>query len=685
MQDDTKNIPLLKEEKAEQEQYDLPQYKPSKKEKEVVDATFKKFRFSADIRDQRFNNFDGLNLVEYISESYRRTTTNVDIRPDSEDWQSVIHDPFTRNKVNAVLGKIISVLPIAEITPRGDEDIRKGIILTNLYEYSEDVDDYEEFLATYLYEAIVKGTAIAYEGHDKKVQKVRDIKGVGDDITITEAEKKTNKLFAQVVRLEDFYPSNVGVRRLKDMPYCFWRTVVPLEQFRQDFAMFSKVEHVFGNQMRQSGVVNYPYYLDYISQDVPLGSVEVIRYYNRDTDEYVIIANGIWLNPIMVKEHTEISPIPFTHKELPFFDVKFELFETDFFYGKSLPDKLKNLQDVLNVLTNMLLDQSFLTIFPPILTNGFDSIEDDYLRPGRRTPVDTQGLPINEAYMKLDMGTPSGWHQYILEYTRKVMEEASLDKVSSGQAGAGDRTTAQEIRVAAEGVSAMLGLFGRWIKYGLKRKALLRCKNILQFWTTKDNPMFEGIEGEGSTEEFKKAFNIVKSDNTVMSDGKRGQKIIAMFADDQDMPTGKELQERAAITEAMNNRKVEYVAINADYIRNIDFDVRLVVNNKTEGGKDVEKALQLEKVRIYLSFFPELVNKEELLAQTAEKMGDDPAKIIKPEVLDAAIAAGKDNKMLDKGVQTEPGQNTANNVVRGAQGGDAMGNAMTGIQQDMMG
>ncbi len=135
-------------------------YKPSDKEIEVISSTFAKFRTCADTRNQNFQYFDGLNLVDYINDSVRRFTTNVDEREDIEDWQARIHDPFTRNKVLAILGKVISVLPIAQFTGRGDEDIRKGTILTNLYEYAEELDDYEELMTHVLLEAIVKGTAI---------------------------------------------------------------------------------------------------------------------------------------------------------------------------------------------------------------------------------------------------------------------------------------------------------------------------------------------------------------------------------------------------------------------------------------------------------------------------------------------------------------------------------------------
>src|SRR3990167_8415726 len=151
-------------------------FTPTDKEKGVVTNTFLKFRLTADGRNRNFQYFDGLNLIDYINDSVRRFTTNIDEREDIEDWQARIHDPFTRNKVLAILGKVISVLPIAQFTGRGDEDVRKGTILTNLYEYAEELDDYEELMTHVLLEAIVKGTSISYEGVEKSDKKHRDIR-----------------------------------------------------------------------------------------------------------------------------------------------------------------------------------------------------------------------------------------------------------------------------------------------------------------------------------------------------------------------------------------------------------------------------------------------------------------------------------------------------------------------------
>ena len=101
------------------------------------------------------------------------------------------------------------------------------------------------------------------------------------------------------------------------------------------------------------------------------------------------------------------------------------------------------------------------------------------------------------------------------------------------------------------------------------------------------------------------------------------------------------------------------------------FDVELVSNPKKEAAKDIDKALQLEKVRVYLSFFPNVVDINELAAETAEKMGDDPTKILKQDVFQAPTDGGMEK---DAGTSTNPTDNTANNMTKSA-GGGSPGNA----------
>lgn len=643
-------------------------YIQSQKEMDVVRELFFKFRWSQDMRNRAYEYFDGRTIIEYINDSARRFVTNVFERDGLEDWQARVHDQMTRNKVLAVLGKVVDVLPIATFTARGDEDVRKASIISDLYSYSEDMDNYEEFMTQFLLEAIVKGTAVGYEGMEYYERKLRDVTGTQDNITVTEHTRKEAKLFAELVPLEEFYPAHVGIRTIKDMPHCFWRHEISYTEFQARWSMYDKAKYVKPHAPLSQWREQRPFYLDYISTTVQPGNVEIVRLYDKINDIYVITANGIWLNPIGPEGAELVSPLPFNHKELPFFDIKYD-FLGNWFYGKSLPDKLQSTQDVLDVLTNMLLDQSFLTIFPPLLTAGNDAIEDDYLRPGRRTPIDTQGLPLKDSYTVLEIPTPQGWHQFILEYTRKVMEESSVDQLQQGTAGVGGRTTAQEIGVAAAGVSSMLGLFGRMINFGIKRKAQLRVKNILQFWTNANSPQITGILGDNGDEVLKGAFNLFKVDGTTLSHGVRGTRVIAMYKDEASMPDPNSLKVKSAVKLASGGANVEYMAINAEYIRNMDFNVNVVMDQTRASTKDVEKALQLEKVKTYMEFFPQQIDVNELAAQTAEKFGDDPAKVLSQSVF-------KPPQQMAPPAQGQPGapglgvaQNLTDTGSQGAAGG----------------
>lgn len=657
-------------------------FSPSQTEQNLVTRVFNLFREVRQERDSNFEYLDGRNILDYIDDSVKRFTTNIDARDDIEDWQARIFDPFTRNKVLAILGKIVDAMPVAEFVARGAEDLLKAEILNTLYEYSEDVDETEKFFVYAVEEALVKGTMVGYEGYQQKTRKVRNINKFndGDDLKMSEGTVTERTLISRIVPLEEFYPSSVGLADIKEMPYCFWRKVIPFNKFLMDFSNYEKAKVVkpfatfTGTEEGQK-----PFYLDYITETVQDGGVEILRFYNKDNDEYVIIANGIWLNPVGKNE--EVSPLPFNHKDLPFWSIRYDLFGADFFYGKSLPDRLKSLQDVLNVLHNMLLDQSFLTIFPPILVAGVDDIEDDFLRPGRRITVDTQGLPIDQAYKQLDMGTPSSWHQFILEYTKRVLEESSVDAIQQGVAGVGDRTTATEIRSAAAGVISLLGLFARFIRFGITRRAKLKAANILQFYTDPSNPIIEQVGGVGATEEFKKVFNVFQIDSSPMTPGKRGVKIVEMYRDAKDLPTKKEIKIRTAIEEKTSGKKILRIGMTPDYIRNFAFDVRLVANPRSESSKEMDRALEIQFQQTFLALHPDLANRKELAVELAVMFGKDPTKVINEEAFEAPLPPpGQEG-----GAGALQGGNNAFNTTRAGTGVGQESIQMRDLQNQMRG
>lgn len=605
---------------------DGEEFTPSEKENQVVSHTLELFRRSQQDRDRAFAYFDGMNLITYIEDSTERFNTNLYLREGMEDWQSGFNDGFTRNKVLSMVGKLVEQLPIASAMPRGEEDVLRAQIITDLYHYTEEMDNYENFMSMFVLELFVKGTAIGYEDIEYKKKKIRNVKGHGDNMTVTEDVIKTTKFYSTLVPIDEYYPASVGIMGVENQPYSFWRKLEDFTKFQSDFGHYKKAELVGAKKSAQKEGGAIPYYLDFISSDVAEGQVEVIRFFDSVNDQFIIIANGVWLNPLGSNE--EVQPLPWNHKEQPFFSSINEPFGV-FFYGKSLPNKLSAMQDVLNVLQNMTMDQSFLSTFTPIITAGFDDFEDDWLRPGRRMNIDTGGLALSSAIMPLQFPTPSGWHQYILEYTRRIMEESSLDRISSGQTGTGsERTTAYEVQTAAAGVASILTMVARSLNGAIKRKAGLRIKNILQFGFQPNSTMVPGVMADTDVN---KAFATFSFGNTQLTDGKRGTRVLELYRTDEALPPVAETQARSIISSVEQGRPVEVTAISPKYIRNVDLDIKLALDTRREHSTMAEQGMLLQQIQILSQVGGDRVNLDEPLTRLAIAMGLDPTKIINEE------------------------------------------------------
>lgn len=601
-------------------------FTPSDAEVKVVEHTFELFRRTQDDRDRTFAYFDGMNLITMIEDSTERFNTNLYLRDGMEDWQAGFNDGFIRSKVLTVVGKLVEQLPIASAIPRGEEDTLRAQIITDLYQYTEELDDYENHMSMFILELIVKGTAIGYEDIEYKKKKIRTVKGIGDNMTVKEETIKTTKFYSEIVPIDEYYPASVGIMGVENQPYCFRRKIMTLAEFRNRFGHYKKAGLIEGKKSAQRATGTIPYYLDFVSSDVSEGEVELITYYDTMNDQYIMIANGIWINPLGTQD--VVQPLPWNHKETPFYSAINEPYGV-FFYGKSMPNRLSSMSDVLNVLNNMTMDQSLLSIFTPLLTAGFDGFEDDYLTPGRKTSIDTGGVSLQNAVMPLQFPTPTGWHQYILEYTRRIMEEASVDRVTQGMSGSGDRTTATEIQTAAAGVAAVLTTVARYVNAAVKRKAKLRIKNILQFGFQPNSPIVPGVMGDMNTT---KPFSTFSFAGTKLSDGKRGTRVLELYKNESELPSAGDVDARSIVSSTEQGTSVEVTAIEPSYIREgVDYDVILGLDAKRERSSMAEQGMLLQQIQTLAAVGGERVNLDEPITKLAISMGLDPNKIINEE------------------------------------------------------
>jgi hypothetical protein len=455
-------------------------YTPSEKEVRVINHTYERFRRMQEERDKVRREFDGMTLKSYVNmsmDAYNGIVSD-ELKATKDDWQSIVWDHKTRGKVKTIVAMIIGTRPFMSITGKSQKSHEYASDLFEVYEdaWKNENGAYKLYLQAL--SACTKGTVIVEEAYVEEKVKRKEVISVNQQTGKVTCRVKdvikggVGQVKGDIVPLLAFYPNENSAEIEHD---CAVVRLFTEDSFKQKFGKYPNSEFV------KKGVFASGFNIEDIAyksiSDRKETLIEVLRYYNEDTDEYVILANGFWLNP---QEGDETSPIPFDHKRLPFTKTVFELADEECFYGKSLPDLMRGEQDTDNALLRLMIDQEILALNKPILLGMGMEIESFQLYPGK--PIKLTG-PMDEVReMQMTGATQSGFQ--LLQLLKNNSDvNTSIDPTSQG-VSSGGRKTARETVILDENSKRNSGPFHLHIYKLLFDRAKLRVENIKQFYTS---------------------------------------------------------------------------------------------------------------------------------------------------------------------------------------------------------
>lgn len=593
---------------------------PSLKQQEVIFKTMARFRameFNNDTKPYRWFGVrrDGsyLTKVDYINYCRKRWNSQGIPLKDLAPWQASFFKPESRNKVIAVLSQLAELRPMPFFFGTEKNDYIKSSLHQDIYNWSEEQDDGEESLIYQMLEAATVGTAIIFEGYWENIRVMREVMDLDmatGEAKINEIRKVERKLYSEIIPLEDAYFGDMKKRRMREQPDFAWRSVKRMGDFKSEFGHLPAAKNVLPGGQIEKGM----YYFEFLSQelrDCDNDLVEVIRYFNREADEMIIIANGVWLNPL---KGDVTMPLIWKHKELPFYKIIFEPFASNFACGKSLIDKLGPENDALNALYNMMMDGTFLSIRPIILFGGVDPVEDMDLIPGRLEYV---GGDMEQMKQVQFPGPGPG----AFSMAAKIEESMSKSSVSPTQQGVpeGGRVTATAVLEAKENAVKLLSLFLKFIYFAIRDKGRLRGSNILQFmFRPTEVRQIAGEEGEKKYQEIFQQFRI---DNTTLFDGKQGTRLIRVRGVDESVPTKEELLFEKEVFGA------DVASIPENFFESYKFDVKIVGDQSFKLTIGLRRALELEWQKHVAELYPQrfMANQDMFFEDLAKVWEKDPS------------------------------------------------------------
>ena len=532
---------------------------------------------------------------------------------ESMAWKSNAMRPIVRNKVISIAAHATARLIFPKVFAYDDESEEQrdaAQVMEDLMEWSGDRSDYSKTGLYATINALVEPASIVYTDYAETYRKVKSEKGQDGKWHWTEVLDETLSGFQDtIVPVEELYIENIYESDIQKQGWLIWRRVHDYSLMEAKYKAHRNFEFVKPGVQLIYDDANRLFYEVYDHTMRPEMCEEVV-YWNKTNDLKIIMVNGIMLTDFD-------NPNPRQDKMYPFTKFGYELISPNFFYYKSLVFKMLQDAKVINTLYQMVIDGTYLQLFPPMVNVGDSIIGSDVLIPGSIT-----SLPTGSDMKPLTTANNIGSGLNALNEVDRSLNATAMDEWMAG--GNMKRQTAYAMSIIQQNANTLLGLFIQMISQFVKDFGKLRLRDILQFMTIADAAKID--EGE------KLPYKVFLLANK-QSGGKNITRRIKFDHTLPEAPTEeKKLAESFNTLEQQGGEKssTELYRANPERFRELQFMVAVNPDVLNPMSEELEKQYGLEAYDRLIqnpTIDPEMVTKEFLLRNYPQSK-KDPDKFI---------------------------------------------------------
>ncbi len=602
-------------------------YIPTEKQAEASALMARTYIKARNVVQRTYPQFNGRTLYDCIDDWTKRWNGYVPAASVLlESWQSRVFLNFTRTAIISYLSKTSLTRPKIKIEAvnkkNGLSSYKLAEALQDMNEYSlqephGDVDGDKRFLEAAL-EVTTKGTCIKYEGYAKNTVKTQiPIKFDAETGSIsykTEERVLIDNCYQQIVNVEDFYILNPYEPDVQKQPACIWRQITTYDEAAAEFSHYKDWDCVPpGAYTLTSDPTTF--YRNRLMIELAEDQVEVLRGYWKAKNKHIIQVNGVVIY---------YGPIPFRDGNYPFAKGIFEPYGNDFFWGMGFPEKIMGEQDLINTTWNMMVDKTYGSLLPMVLSSEQNSlIDDDVLAPNKIRQVQD----INKWRFENLPGVTSSEQAMLQTVIGFFREHAPSGDAAQAMTPRGGKLQVRQVLLQQQEAMSKLGFSVDFMEDYERDRTQLRVNHILQFWTI---PKIEKVTGKRGKEIEQLLYREVQLPNSTLEDGKKGTKVIKLIGGYDDDDEKQKIEDELSLTEAMGDESgvpTEALAVNVETLRDYNYSVYIVRRSEVEKNQVLDQAIRKEYAQWRMSmmqFAP--VNVPELVAWVSESYDLDPER-----------------------------------------------------------
>lgn len=573
-------------------------------EVEYLNSLVEKIQRARDIREQSHWQFDNMNYSDWYKENYLAAIGFVPPRTNATDTE--VTTAFTNQKVKTLINILKGFnysLDITSVDKDNRIQVEMGNVMEDLVKQTKrnENDDLQKKGLRYK-EMIEQGDVFVEEYFNEKQElKKKPIGKFTGNLNFDwteKLEKVLGKAETRVIPGLNFYPGNISSPDMEEQPYIFTVSNISYEEAKKIYGSWDRFEFVPCDLVSFNSSNYYGAILS-LEQNTK-NRVEVVKYYDRWNNEFMILLNGVMMMPIKFPL-TMISP----SGDYPI--AKGSLYpRKDFFYSKSLASDTKVLQQVI--------DSAFISM---VWKNQYSSRPSVVNNSGRELPAEVYqgGLILGniqnpELITTLFPGiqiTEADFSYF--ELINRLVEQNSFSSIIEGLGGQGETAT-QSIQQQRNSMK----------KIGNVIDGVVALESKL-YWLRIFNILLNYTENEGMKKTFRKIITRVKKD------GKDGYKIFSFDAEKASQSPLKTNVEANIISRENLGEKVDMVYIDPKYYKD-SIENTWIVNVIPEAStaSELQKAQLLELVNVVATFAPQEMNTNYILNRIISLSGEDPSK-----------------------------------------------------------
>lgn len=595
-------------------------YNPSQDERELRGSILKKFAlgymtmYTPRVEFNDLCVIDRMQVDQMAFNTYQPNNGQGSPGDEINAWRSRAMKPVVRNKVISIAAHATARLIFPKVfahDENSDSQEDAAQVMRDLMEYAGDQANYGNTSLHAVITALTDPASIVYKEYGevyrtvKRGQKPYKQEQILD--TILSGFKDT------MVPVDELFIENFYEGDIQKQGWLIWRRVQSYALAEAKYAQKypDKFQYVQPGVQVLYNDANQSFYQVY-DQNMRPYDVEEVVYFNRTLDLQIIMVNGIMLcDPDM--------PNPRNDKLYPFVKFGYELINNRCFYYKSLAFKLQQDANIVNSLYPMIIDGTYLNIFPAMVSTGGETIGSDVIIPGAVTTLqDTQ------ADLRAIQATNSQGLKVGMDTLMKVDESlniTSADGQVPGQEETGNQT-AYEISRLEQAAATVLGLFLKMIGNYVKDYGRLSMGDILQYLTI--------IDADKITDKPELIYKtFLLHDHS--QPGKHKKIVFDGNMNDEPTSESDQLQNSYDVLSEQDKMQGEVTLYkaNPEMFRNLSFMTAIDADTMNPRSDDLERAFDLETYdRMIMNPMADQEQTYKLLLSTNPKTKKDPDKYV---------------------------------------------------------